>query len=318
MASSEYSSTTAELFSVAASAISHADSSTAGITHNFKPLLKAAAMTYTPGSKNFGTPPVFSDLFAGGDNSNDLIATLNDQVDAWLSKYFPSINGQFQNVPEDYLVNVISGVRPFGVASTVFELVWHQARDRAYRTASSEQRQLEATFSSRGFTLPAGALADSINLSEQRATDAILDVSRDQAIKDADIKVDLLKHAVGIAAQLKMGILSTSAEFFKAYYSVHGLANDTARIRAQAYQAFYQALSSFHNVEVSWEDLRLRAAEAGANVGVANDRNRVSLFASDDGANAALGQSARAFGDVAGAAANAAGTLVAQIGTIKQ
>jgi hypothetical protein len=310
---SEYAPTTAQLFNNAAQAMGKASEVASNISPGFHPTLKEPGLTYTPGTKNFGAAPQFADLFAGGDNSNALIAQLNDQVDAWLAKYFPSINGQFQNVPEDYLVNVISGVKPFGVASTVFDLVWHQARDRVYRTTQSETRTLEASFSSQGFTLPAGALLDAVTQSEQRATEAILNVTRDQAIKEADIKVDLLKHAVGIAAQLKMGILNTSAEFFKAYYSVHGLANEVARIRAQAYQSFYQALSSYYNVEVSWEDLRLRSAEATANVGVANDRNRVTMYSQTDTGNAARAQAARGFADVAATANAAAGTLVAQI-----
>lgn len=309
---SNYPSTTQSLFSLASQAMSQAATAKGSITFPYKPSLSRPGLNVDVPDKSFGAPPKFSDLFNGADNTDTLIGELDDRVDKWLSKYFPSINGQFQNVPEDYLVQVISGTKPYGDHKTVFDLVWQQARDRVYRTARSEARTLEQNFSARGFTLPAGALLDALTQSEQRATDAVTNVVREQAIKDLDIKTDLLKHAVGIAAQLKAGILDTSAEFFKAYYSTYSLGNDTARIKADAYRSFYSALSQYYDVEVSWEQLRLRAAEAEANIALGNDRNSVSLY-SPDGANAALGQAARAFGDVAASAAAAASTLVAQI-----
>ena len=170
-----------------------------------------------------------------------------------------------------------------------------------------------------GFTAEAIRSADDLTglettASEQRATDAILDVNREQAIKDADIKVELLKHATSIAAQLKTGILNTSAEFFKAYYNVYGLDNDTARIRAQAYNAYYSALATYYNVEVSWEELRMKSESTAADTDMALDRNRISLYA-ENGAAAAHAQASRGFADIAASSANAAGTLVAQIET---
>lgn len=363
---SDYSSTTSKLFDSASRAVSLASGSAGRITASARPSLSNVQLNYTANSQSFGydvnspslnyTPgtidagevPKFSDLFEGADNSNALIADLNGQVDQWFAKYFPAINGSFKSIPEDWCAAVIGGTKPFGIDSSVFDLVWQKARDRAYRTATSEQRQLEASFSSRGFSLPAGALVDLISQSEQGATNAVLDVVRDQAIKDADIKADLLKHATSIASQLKMGILTASADYFRAIYSVHGTAIEKARIQAQQYSAYYSALSSFANVEVAIEEIRLRAAqaqvnasisgeelklrsaqagagislsseqlrlqaaEAAANVQISSDRNRVGLYGSD-GQPAAHAQAARGFADTAAAAYNAAGSLTAQI-----
>lgn len=366
---SEYSSTTNQLFAQASRAVSLASGSAGRITASAKPSLSAVSLSYTdntpgfsysgnapafnylPGSIDAGEAPKFSDLFDGADNSDPLIDELNQKVDVWLARYFPAINGSFQNLTEDWCAGVIAGTKPFGTANTVFEMVWQQARDRAYRTATSEQRQLEASLSSRGFSMPIGALADLISQSEQSATAAILDVSRDQAIKDADIKADLLKHATSIATQLKMGILNASADYFRAIYSVHGTAIEKARIQAQLYSTYYGALANYANVEVSIEELRLRAAqteanvklsgedlklraaqassgvavssqqlrlqaaEARANTQIASDRNRVGLYGGDaqPGAHA---QAARGFSDAAAAAYSAAGSLTAQIESV--
>lgn len=277
--------------------------------------LREQTLNFYVEKMNLGAPPKFSDLLVGSDNANSIISQLDDQVDEWLAKYFPSINAGFRNQTEDFVLGVISGTKPFGIDSTVFDLVWHKARDRAYRTSASERRTLEAAFSGRGFTMPVGALVDAIAQAEQRATEAILDVNRDQAIKDADIKNDILKYSLGIAAQLKTGILNTSAEFFRAYLSVHGLDNDAQRIRAQAYSTYYSALSTYYNVEVAWEELRLRAAESSADVSSNIDRNRVAN-SSQGNAASAHAQAAQGFANIAQGAASAAGSLTAEISAL--
>jgi hypothetical protein len=314
--SSDYSSTTSQLFSSAQQAVSLASLSAGRIGADVKPALANPVLNYTVAAKNFGAAPAFSDLFTGADSTDATTAELNQQVDDWLAKYFPSINSGFQNVPEDYLIGVISGVTPFGTDKTVFDLVWQQSRDRAYVTARSEQRQLEASFSGRGFSLPPGALIDALAQSEARATTAVLDTVRDQAVKEADIKVQILNQAVQIASQLKLGILTASADYFRAYYSVYSLSNETARIRAQAYQAYYQALSTFYGTEVSWESLRLQAATDSAGISQGNDRNKIGLYSGGAGANQAQGQAVQGFSSIASMAYNAAGSLTAQIQSV--
>lgn len=310
-----YDQTTSELFSTVSRAIIQAQNAAGRIGGDTPPRLKETPANHTVRTKSMPRPQ-FSDMFdpdAAGAGS-ETIVTLNDQVDQWLAKYFPSINGQFQNVPEDWLVGVISGTKPFGTDSTVFDLVWHKARDRAYRTVTSERRTLEAAFSQRGFTLPPGALVDALAQSEQRGTDAILDVNRDEAIKDAEIKREILQYAVGIASQLKQGILNTSADFFRAYHSAYNNELERARIRASAYSTYYNALSTYYGVEVGWEELRMRAAELRAGVDGGIDRNRIAAT-TGNGAAAAHAQASRGFSEIAAGAAAAASSLVAEIET---
>lgn len=312
---SSYQPTTDELFAQASTAMSYASMSAGRINISTKPGLKETPFNYAVPNISVGPPPQFSDIFGGANNADPNIIAVNDKVDKWLAKYFPAINNGFTEIPDEWLMNVISGVKPFGIDSTIFDLVWHRARDRAYRTVTSEQRTLEASFSNRGFGMPPGALVDQLSESERRAADAALDVNREQAIQDAQIKNDLLKMAVQVAAQLKMGILNTSAEFFKAYYQFYNLDAESARLRAQAYSAFYNALASYYDVEVSVEGLKLRAAMASSETDGSIDQRRVAAFAAD-GTGMAHAQAARGFADVAASSANAAGTLVAQIEAI--
>jgi hypothetical protein len=313
--SSEYDSTTAALLAQATRAVALASGSAGRINLATKPTLKETSFTYTPPTIALGAPPKFSDLFDGADNSGANYNVLNDQVDAWLAKYFPAINGSFKTLPEDYAANIISGVKPYGSDTTVFERVWSRMRDRTYRTAHSELRTAEARFSNQGFSLPPGAMVAAQADIERRATEAILEVNVEQAVKEADICKELLMQAVQIAAQLKLGILNTSAEFFRAYYGLKQLDVDSARIRAQAYQSFYSALSTYYDVEVAQARLQLQARETRAQVDSSIDRNRVGIYGAN-GVASAHAQASRGFSDIAAQSAAAAGTLVAQIESV--
>jgi hypothetical protein len=307
-------STNSQLFSLAQQSLSYASGSAGKINIVSKPTLKETQFSYSVGSINLQEPPKFSDLFGGTDNAAVNISSVNGDVAAWMAKYFPSISGDFKSVPEDYLVSVISGVKPFGIPGTIFDLVWHQARDRAGRTVRAEQATLSATFSSRGFSLPPGALIDQLAQSERRTTDATLDVNREQAIKDADLKNQILQQAVQLANQLKLGIMNTAAELFRAYTAMYQLDAQSAQIKASAYQSFYNALASYYNVEVNMEQLKLRAAETKSSVDGGIDSNRIRNYAADS-TGSAHANAANAFAHISGSAASAVGTLDAHIST---
>lgn len=76
---------------------------------------------------------------------------------------------------------------------------------------------------------------------------------------------------------------------------------------------FYQALSSYHNVDVAYSRLALEVAKTQADVSVENARLDLAASSDLDANLGALGQAVQAYGDVASGAASAASTLVAQL-----
>ena len=94
---SQYNGTTSALLSQAQSSISNALMIAARIGGTRTPNLKERRFSHDVRAINLDPPPKFSDVFDGADSSDALIAGLNDKVDAWLAKYFPSINGQFHS-----------------------------------------------------------------------------------------------------------------------------------------------------------------------------------------------------------------------------
>lgn len=159
--------------------------------------------------------------------------------------------------------------------------------------------------------MPPGLLLHAQNEAEQRAGNAIAEVNREQQVREAEIKLDLLKFAEQQAIQLKLGVMQSLAQFYRMWFEAPDKDIERGRIRAQAQATLYQALSSYYNVELGFEELRLRAEQVRA--GVEIDNARVRLANADGSRNSALAQAANAFAQVAAAAGNAGGALFADI-----
>lgn len=323
MTTSNYSASTDFLQKLANSAMLQVDNTRSMIWNLIEPTndfayLREPDFTYSVSKPSLGTPPKLSDVLDLGDTTDTRLEKLNADAAAWMDKFFPSMDKCLRELPEDWLCGVISGVKPFGQDATVFELVWHRARDRAYRTMATEQQQLEAAFTGRGFTLPPGAMVAALGEAAERADTAILDVNREQAIKDAEIKLEILKFAEQQALTYKLGILQALADFYRQWIALPDQDLERARLKAQALSSLYSALSSYYNVEVAFEELGLKAKQADVQTDLEVDRNRITNRKNSDasGKAAALANAARAFGDVASQAAASAGTLTAEIETL--
>jgi len=261
-----------------------------------------------------GSPPKLSELLEM-ESTNPEIFRLNNEADAYMEKYFPAISGGLLTLPEDWLIGVISGVKPFGIDSTIFDMVWQKARDRARKQQLSEQRTLEANMSARGFSMPPGALVDLSEQLSQRVNDAISDVNRDEAIKDAEIKKDILLFAVEQALRYKLGLMQAMADLYKVWAVIPNNGVERMKAKASAMSSFYNALSSYYNVEMAYEELKVKAESARTDVELANTKNKIDAF-SAAADNRSLGQVAAAFGDIASGAASGAASIVAQIENI--
>jgi hypothetical protein len=275
-----------------------------------------ATFSYDSSKPPIQPPPQFSDLFETGDNTGTEVGRLNGEAKAWIAQYFPAIDGGLKTIPENMLVDIISGIKPFGTDKSIFEIVWHRARDRAYRTQATEAKNIAATFSGAGFTLPPGAMLAALADSEVRGSLAIAEVSREQAIKDADIKLELLKFAEEQAIRLKLGVMQSMADFYRMWHSVPDRDIERSRVRSQAMATFYQALGSYYGVERSFAQLDLEASKAASGVTVENARLAMESTKVGQVGAAALGQVATAFGNIASGAASAASTLVAQVESV--
>lgn len=296
------------------STLRSARETTSRITGSVVPDLLAHAFEFQVDKPNLAPPPTMSDLFPGVDQTNSELVRLDAETEKWLGKYFPELTACLRDKPEQWLCKIISGSDPFGDSGAVIDALWHEARDRAYRAATTETRSILATFSERGFSMPPGVAVRLVTEAEQRAGQAIADINRAETARMAELKLDLLKFAEEQAIRLKLGVMDTLRAFYVSWLSIPDKDIERARIRAQAQASLYQALSSYYNVELGFEQLRLRAAETGIDAAMGIDRNKIAAFSSNRPAEA-LAQAVRGFTDVASSASNAGSALVAEITT---
>ncbi|MEQ6329143.1 hypothetical protein VLF92_12570 [Pseudomonas chengduensis] len=300
----------AELFAFANTALGNARAAE-GRLSTFLPQVSGGNLAFTEKAVNMPVPTSLGDLLSP-DNSSATIQFLNSESEQWLDKYFPELQGALRYAPEEWLVGIITGQKPFGLNKEVFEAVWHDSRDREYRVRNSAVEQIRSEFSASGFSSPPGAMLKAIARAEERASDAIGEVNRAQTVRDAEIKLDLLKFAQQQALNLKIGVLQAMADFYRQWIELPNKDLEASRIRTQAYATFQDSLSSYWRVQLGFEELRLQAANLRMNGQLYKSRIAVGAVASDT-RNNALGQAVRAYGDIASSAASAASTLNANI-----
>lgn len=286
--------------------------SVSGRINTFTPNISAANLAYTPNVPQMAKPASLTD-FLPVDNSNGTLEFINSETEALIDQYFPEITGALRYAPEQWLVGIITGQQPLGLSKEVFEAVWHQSRDREYRARNSAIEQVRAEFSQRGFSLPPGAMVKAIIRMEEQASDAIGDVNRSQTVRDAEIKLDLLKFAQSQALQLKTGIFQAIASYYQVLMELPNKDIEASRMKVAAYSSLNDAMSQYYRVQLGFEELRLQAASLRMNGKL--DENRLRVAAVDGSRNAAFGQATSAFASAAEGAINAAGTLQARIET---
>ena len=279
---------------------------------SFTPASTVIDFNFTPSKPNISKPPAIGDLLSG-DTSGTSIEFLNRETEKWLDKYFPNLNSCMKYQPEEWVCGILTGQEPFGLNREVFETVWHEGRDRAYRAAGTEKSQIQGEYNLRGFSLPSGAMVSAMRNVEVRASEAIAEVNRAQTVKDAEIKLDLVKFAASTAAQIKTSMMQSLANFYQQWAAVLNRDVDMARSKAQAYAALTSALSSYYNVELGFEELRLKAAQGKAGVQEAKAKMVSQEGQAKAAQYAAVASAVKAFADAAGSAANAQGSLQAEL-----
>ncbi|WP_167141263.1 hypothetical protein [Pseudomonas sp. OTU750018] len=276
--------------------------------------LQGVSLNYEANIPVLAPPPKFSDLFPGADGTSAELQRLDSETDKWFERYFPEFSVLQNDSPEAWACKILSGSDPYADSKAVLDLLWHEARDRAYRVGASERRSIDASFAERGFPLPPGVAVRLGVEAEQRATQAIADINRQQTGRMLELKVELIKFAEEQAVRLKLGVMDALRAFYTTWVSLPDKDIERARVQAQAQASLYGALSSYYNVQLGFEGLRLRAAEADVEAALGIDRNKIAAFTSNRSASA-LSDTVRGFTEVASSGLNAQSALFAEITT---
>lgn len=139
-----------------------------------------------------------------------------------------------------------------GLPAAIEQAIWDRSRAREDVIARKATQEAYEEFSSRGFSLPPGALAGRVSEVWQKNREAASTVSRDIAVKQAELEIDNMKFAVSTGIQLEGQMMTYAGQ-----YAARAL--DAAKTTVQV------ALDIF-NAQIALYNARLQAYQTEASV----------------------------------------------------
>jgi hypothetical protein len=152
-----------------------------------------------------------------------------------------------------------------GLSVDVEAAIWARARDRATALALANEDDIARTSEAMGFMMPAGVMVDQLRMAQQHYYDEVSELSRDIAIKQAELEqknnTDTLTVGNALNGEL-INVYKTTADAYgiltsaKAEYSKLGMSRYESLIRA------YEASVSAYKTKVDAERSRIEALTA--------------------------------------------------------
>jgi hypothetical protein len=212
-------------------------------------------------------PPIFSSstkvpLFQGdltadpgstflsnlGADAAALTAQLSNIFTGFLDTYFPRAAPALQSA-EAWLERVLN-VGGTGIKPEIEDQIWQRARTRELREADRTIDAARTEFAARGFTLPPGALAGRIMEAQGAASDRASAISRDIAIKQAEMELETVKFAVQQTLQLRVSSIQAALEYWRGYLLPEDIAAKKAMAQADIKIKFYNTALEYFNAQI--------------------------------------------------------------------
>lgn len=130
-----------------------------------------------------------------------------------------------------------------GIAPEVEAAIWDRARDRESRSYGDAMTEVARTFAGRGFPLPPAAAASLAHQAIQKAREAGNAVSRDIAIKQAELEQSNRHFALSEARQIEIGLMGYASQIAQRAF-------EAARYVVEAAVAVYGARVQQYNADV--------------------------------------------------------------------
>lgn len=165
----------------------------------------------------------------------------------------PSDGALFATLLARLITDLGSGAT--GLDPTVEQAIWDRADARLTVQEAKDQTEIESYFSSRGFSLPAGAMAGRLQEQINERARNRTDLNDKILIQSSELAQKNSQFIIGVARELKKDLLSNEMEVFAA--------------RSAAQTEKNKALVGKYEIDVKAVELEVRAAiaEVEANLG---------------------------------------------------
>jgi hypothetical protein len=230
-----------------------------------------------------------------------LIALLSDKLADFFTTYYPLAADAFDEAT-NWLVNTIT-VGGTGISPAVEDQIWQRGRDRIIADGARVESQTLNEFAARGLTLPSGAMASRLQEVRFEQLTKTQELSRDVAIKQADLEVENLKFAVDLAVKSRMQAVGVAVDYIRALMSGADTASRVALLNADAKARLVSATADLYRARLSRDEIAMRIPLANASNLVQQNGIGTDGFYKGVGARVqAAAAAAESYGRVASAA----------------
>lgn len=134
-----------------------------------------------------------------------------------------------------------------GLSPAIEQAIWGRARDRETKIALANEAEISRSNTAFGFSLPSGALAAQLREAQQGYFGRLSGLSRDIAIKQADMELENLKQTIAQGMELESKLLDYSTK-------MEQLAFDAAKVAAEsAIQSYNAQIDGFKALLSAYE-----------------------------------------------------------------
>ena len=228
-----------------------------------KPTLSAVALPTSPGY----TLPTEPALLAISLPDVPLISLPLFSAVLDAAPLVPTVGFSFTETPytsalltelNEKLLSYVSGFST-GLSAAVEQGIWDRARAREGAVTARAREEAIRGFAARGFSMPGGVLVEQLNRADQEGLDKSSSLSRDIAIKQAELEQTNFQFAFGQAVALEGQLLSHSNAVSQRAFEA---ARFTAQIAIDLFNAavtLFNAKSQAYQVEAVVYRERLQA-----------------------------------------------------------
>ncbi len=153
-----------------------------------------------------------------------------------------------------------------GLTPAVEQAIWDRARSRETQAALANEAEINRQAEALGFQLPSGVLAAQLSEARQNYYDKLSELSRDIAIKQAELEQSNLKDTIAAGMQLEGALIdysykleALSFEASKAYadnaIQAHNAAVEKYRALLSGYQMYAQAYDTIIKAQLAKVDV---------------------------------------------------------------
>ena len=233
-----------------------------------------------------------------------MLEDLKEQFVWFFSTYFPQEN-TYLNAAVAWIQKALT-TGGTGLNASVEDQIWQRDRARTLKESERAEQEIVASWASRGFPLPPGALAHGVEMIRQDARDKMSQASRDVAIKQAEMELENVRFAVQQAIDFRVKSINAAVDYIRALAGLNDVAVRLASSKSDAQARLISAAAEYYRARISVDELRFRAAETTAEMKLRSGEVSVdSAQKSADRVTNAAVTSAQVLGQQAAAALSA-------------